>query len=277
MRERFGLTDVVMVGDRGMITTARINALKQVGGLGWVTSLRAPAIRALVEGGTLQLSLFDQANLAEISHPDYPGERLVACRNPALAAERSRKRGELLAATQALLAPIAATVNAGKLVGADKIGIRVGKVVNRHKMAKHFTLTITDTSFAYTPNTEAIDAEAALDGIYVIRASAAHTAALPSPAVIEAYKNLAYVEANFRSLKAIDLDLRPIHHWTEQRVRTHVFICMLASYIVWHLRRAWAPLCFTDETKPSPRRPRRPSPTLTSRPRQSIPPTQQQR
>jgi hypothetical protein len=250
VRERFGLTDVVMVGDRGMITTARINALKEVGGLGWVTSLRAPAIRALVEGGTLQLSLFDQANLAEISHPDYPDERLVACRNPALAAERSRKRGELLAATQALLAPIAATVNAGKLVGADKIGVRAGKVVNRHKMAKHFTLTITDTSFAYTPNTEAIDAEAALDGIYVIRASAAHTAALPSPAVIEAYKNLAYVEADFRSLKAIDLDLRPIHHWTEERVRTHVFICMLASYVVWHLRRAWAPLCFTDETKP---------------------------
>ena len=250
VRERFALTDVVMVGDRGMITTARINALKEVGGLGWVTSLRAPAIRALVEGGTLQLSLFDQANLAEIAHPDYPGERLVACRNPALAIERSRKRNELLAATEALLEPIAATVATGKLVGADKIGIRVGKILNRHKMAKHFTLTITNTSFTYTANTEAINTEAALDGIYVIRASAAHTATLASHAVIEAYKNLALVEADFRSLKAIDLDLRPIHHWTETRVRAHMFICMLASYLVWHLRRAWAPLCFTDEAKP---------------------------
>jgi hypothetical protein len=255
VRERFGLTDVVMVGDRGMITTARIEALKAVGGLGWVTSLRAPAIKALVRGGALQMSLFDQANLAEISHPDYPGERLVACRNPALAAQRSRKRHELLAATQALLAPIADAVSAGRLAGADKIGVRVGKVINRHKMAKHFTLTITDTSLVYTPKADEIDAEAALDGIYVIRASAAHTATLTSPAVVEAYKDLALVEADFRSLKAIDLDLRPIHHWTEQRVRAHVFICMLASYVVWHLRRAWAPICFTDEHKPERRDP----------------------
>jgi hypothetical protein len=255
VRERFGLTDVVMVGDRGMITTARIEALKAVGGLGWVTSLRAPAIKALVRGGALQMSLFDQANLAEISHPDYPGERLVACRNPALAAQRSRKRHELLAATQALLAPIADAVSAGRLAGADKIGVRVGKVINRHKMAKHFTLTITDTSLTYTPKADEIDAEAALDGIYVIRASAAHTATLTSPAVVEAYKDLALVEADFRSLKAIDLDLRPIHHWTEQRVRAHVFICMLASYVVWHLRRAWAPICFTDEHKPERRDP----------------------
>ena len=251
VRERFGLTDVVMVGDRGMITTARVEALKAIGGLGWVTSLRAPAIKALAEGGVLQMSLFDEADLAEISHPDYPGERLVACRNPALAAQRSRKRAELLSATEALLAPIAAAVSSGRLAGADKIGLRAGKVLNRHKMAKHFTLTITATSFSYAPKTVEIDAEAALDGVYVIRASTAHTAALEAPAVVEAYKNLAYVEADFRSLKAIDLDLRPIHHWTEERVRAHVLICMLASYLVWHLRRAWAPICFTDEARPA--------------------------
>ena len=250
VRERFGLSDVVMVGDRGMITTARIAALREVGGLGWITALRAPAIAELAEAGTLQMSLFDQAHLAEITHPKYPGERLVACRNPALATERARKRHELLAATEALLEPVAAAVTAGRLAGADKIGVRVGKVVNRHKMAKHFTLTITDTSFSFTRKTDQIAAEAALDGIYVIRASAEHTAALGVPDIVEAYKDLAHVEADFRSLKTIDLDLRPIRHWTEPRVRAHVFICLLASYLVWHLRRAWAPLCFTDEHPP---------------------------
>jgi hypothetical protein len=250
VRERFGLRDVVMVGDRGMITTARIEALREVGGLGWITALRAPAIAELAEAGTLQMSLFDQAHLAEITHPKYPGERLVACRNPALATERARKRHELLAATEALLEPIAAAVAAGRLAGADKIGVRVGKVVNRHKMAKHFTLTITDTSFSFTRKTDQITAEAALDGIYVIRASAQHTTALDAPAIVDAYKDLTHVEADFRSLKTIDLDLRPIRHWTEPRVRAHVFICMLASYLVWHLRRAWAPLCFTDEHPP---------------------------
>lgn len=253
VRERFGLTDVVMVGDRGMITTARIDALKTVGGLGWVTSLRAPAIRVLAEGGALQMSLFDQANLAEITdHPNYPGERLVACRNPALALQRARKRDELLAATEADLATLQAATTRDRrpLRGQDKIALRVGKVINAHKMAKHFEPTITDTSLAYTRNNDTIAAEAALDGIYVIRASAAHTATMSAAAVVEAYKDLAFVEADFRSLKAIDLDLRPIHHWTEQRVRAHVFICMLASYVVWHLRRAWAPICFTDEHKP---------------------------
>jgi len=252
VRERFGLTDVVMVGDRGMITTARIDALREVGGLGWISSLRAPAIKTLAESGALQLSLFDQTNLAEISHPDYPDERLVACRNPALAVERARKRQALLAATEADLAEVqaATTRHRRPLRGQDRIALRVGKVVNRHKVAKHFELTITDTSFAFSRKEEAIATEAALDGIYVIRASAAHTATLDAPAIVEAYKNLAFVEADFRSLKTIDLDLRPIRHWTEQRVRAHVFICMLASYLVWHLRRAWAPLCFTDETKP---------------------------
>ena len=251
VRGRFGLGQVVMVGDRGMITSARIDAIRALGGLGWITSLRAPAVRALADSGALQLSLFDETNLAEISgHPDYPGERLVACRNPALATQRSRKRDELLAATDSLLAPIAASVTAGRLVGADKIGLRVGKVINRHKMAKHFTLDITDTHFGHTRNGAAIAAEAALDGIYIVRTSV-DTDRLDAAAVVDAYNGLKVVEADFRSLKAIDLDLRPIRHWTNQRVRAHVFICMLAAYLVWHLRQAWAPLCFTDEQPPA--------------------------
>lgn len=251
VRGRFGLSSVVMIGDRGMITSARIEAIRALGGLGWITSLRAPAIRALAEGGTLQLSLFDEADLAEITdHPDYPGERLVACRNPALATQRSHKRDEPLAATEALLAPIAASVTASRLVGADKIGLRVGKVINRHKMAKHFTLDISDTTFGYTRNGAAIAAEAALDGIYIVRTSL-DAERLDAAGVVDAYKGLKVVEADFRSLKAIDLDLRPIRHWTDQRVRAHVFICMLAAYLVWHLRRAWAPICFTDEDPPA--------------------------
>ncbi len=250
VRNRFGLSQEVMVGDRGMITSARIEAIRALGGLGWITSLRAPAVRALAQGGVLQLSLFDEANLAEITgHPDYPGERLVACRNPALATERARKRGELATATETLLAPIAVAVQAGRLVGADKIGVRVGKVINRHKMGKHFTLTIADTSFAYTRKQTEIDTEAGLDGIYIIRTSVSPERLDPA-AVLDAYKGLKVVEADFRSLKAIDLDLRPIRHWTEQRVRAHVFICMLAAYLLWDLRRAWAPLCFTDENPP---------------------------
>jgi transposase len=240
-----------MVGDRGMITTARIEAIRALGGLGWITSLRAPAIRALADAGALQLSLFDETNLAEITgHPDYPGERLVACRNPALAIERARKRQELLAATETLLEPIVNSVSSGRLVGADKIGVRVGKIINRYKMAKHFTLAIADTSFVYTQNRAQIAAEAALDGIYIVRTSVTADR-LDTAGVVDAYKGLKVVEADFRSLKTIDLDLRPIHHWTEPRVRAHVFICMLAAYLVWHLRRAWAPLCFTDEDPPA--------------------------
>ncbi|MGH9189332.1 MAG: IS1634 family transposase [Acidimicrobiales bacterium] len=251
VRTRFALTDVVMVGDRGMITSARIRALGDIGGLGWVTSLRAPAVAALAcADGPLQLSLFDESNLAEISHPDYPGERLVACRNPALAAERSRKRNELLAATEAVLGPIAAAVEAGKLTGSDKIALRVGRCVNRYKMAKHFNIDIGDDRFTYTAKTEQIATEAALDGIYVIRTSVGPET-LDAPGVVEAYKSLAGVERDFRSLKAIDLDLRPIYHRTEDRVRAHVLICMLAAYLVWHLRKAWAPLCFTDEDRPA--------------------------
>lgn len=249
VRTRFGLSDVVLVGDRGMITSARIEALKELGGLGWVTSLRAPALKALVEQGALQLSLFDQANLAEIAHPDFPGERLVACRNPALAAERARTRDELLAATEAELAKVAKAVEAGRLKGADKIGLRVGKVAGRFKMAKHFDLDIAESHFAFSRKADAIATEAALDGVYVIRTSVAEPA-LSAPAVVETYKRLAAVERDFRSLKAIDLDLRPIFHRLEGRVRAHVFLCMLAAYVVWHLRRAWAPLTFTDEAPP---------------------------
>jgi hypothetical protein len=252
VRERFGLSDVVMVGDRGMITSARIEALKKVGGLGWVTSLRAPAIAALAASGALQMSLFDEVNFAEIAHPDYPDERLVACRNPALAAERARKRTELLAATEADLGAVKAAVERERrpLRGRDKIALRVGRVINRHKMAKHFELGIDDDSFSFSRKEEQISAEAALDGIYVVRASAPHSAALPAAELVGAYKDLKFNEAGFRSLKAIDLDLRPIYHYTEARVRAHVFICMLALYLVWHLRQAWAPLCFTDQAPP---------------------------
>jgi hypothetical protein len=249
VRTKFEVGKVVMVGDRGMITSARIAAIEEVGGMGWITSLRAPAIKKLAIQGIVQTSLFDQANLAEITHPDFPAERLVACRNPALATERARKREELLAATEALLVPITKAVEAGRLVGADKIGLAVGKVINRHKMGKHLTLAIADAAFSYSRKGEQISAEAALDGIYVVRTSVDSDTLAPA-AVVAAYKALANVERDFRSLKAIDLDLRPIYHHLEDRVRAHVFICMLASYLVWHLRRDWASLCFTDEDPP---------------------------
>ena len=262
VRERFGLTDVVMVGDRGMITSARIAALKEVGGLGWLTSLRAPSVAALATSGALQMSLFDEVNLAEITHPDYPGERLVACRNPALATERARKREALLVATEADLGEVRSAVERERqpLRGRDKVALRVGRVINRHKMAKHFELAITDASFSFSRKEEQISAEAALDGIYVVRASAPHTTGLSAAELVGAYKDLKFNEAGFRSLKAIDLDLRPIYHYSEDRVRVHVFICMLALYLVWHLRRAWAPLCFTDEAPPPRTDPVAPAP-----------------
>lgn len=250
VRTRFGLTNLVMVGDRGMITSARIAALREDTDLGWLTALRAPQVAALAaDDGPLQLSLFDQVDLAQITHPNYPGERLIACRNPALAAERARKRADLLAATDAALAPIAAAVAAGRLVGADRIGVRVGKVIDRYKMAKHLQVAITDTTLTITRDQARIDAEAALDGIYVLRTSAPADQ-LDPPGVVAAYKNLAHVERDFRSIKVDDLALRPIHHRLEDRVRAHVLIAMLAAYLVWHLRRAWAPLTFTDEHPP---------------------------
>ena len=252
VRTTFGLHDMVMVGDRGMITSARIEHLRELGGFGWVTALRAPAIAALAaDDGPLQISLFDEMDLAEITHPDYPGERLIACRNPALATERARKRLALLDATDSELAKITAAVTASRLVGAGAIGIRVGKTIGRYKMAKHYTLTITGDEFTYTRNQSAIDAEAHLDGVYIIRTTVPATQMSPDK-VVATYKSLARVERDFRSMKSIDLDLRPIHHYTETRVRAHVLICTLAAYLVWHLRQAWAPLTFTDENRPEP-------------------------
>jgi hypothetical protein len=251
VRERFGLGELVMVGDRGMITSARIEALRELGGTGWLTALRAPQIAALAtDQGPLQLSLFDQHDLAEISHPDYPGERLIACRNPVLATERARKRAELLAATETALAPILAAVTDGRLSGADQIGLRVGKVVNRYKMGKHFQIAITDSTLTIARRHAQIEAEAALDGIYVLRTSIGADR-LDPPGVVLAYKDLANVERDFRTLKTDDLDLRPIHHRLEDRVRAHVLICMLAAYLIWHLRRAWAELTYTDEHPPT--------------------------
>ena len=248
VKDTFALQNMVLVGDRGMITTARIRALQQVGGLGWVTELRAPQIAALAaDTGPLQMSLFDQQNFAEIAHPDYPGERLIACRNPALAELRARKRQELLAATEALLAPAQAAVTAGRLTGADKIGLRVGRLLGKHKMGKHFRVTITDTTLTVTRDQAGIDAEAALDGIYVIRGTPLPEA-LDTPDMIRAYKSLANVEKDFRSIKTIDIDLRPVYHHLEGRVRGHVFLCFLAAHLTWHLRRTLAELTYTDET-----------------------------
>jgi len=257
IRDTLGIARLVLVGDRGMITSARIEALRKLNDnpdtatdFGWITALRAPAIAKLAaDDGPLQMSLFDTQDLAEISHPDYPGERLIACRNPALAAERARKRSELLAATDKLLAGVADRVTRRTLAGAHKIGIAVGKAIGKYKMGKHFHITITDTAITYHRNTAGIDAEAALDGIYVLRTSV-HTDTLDPAAVVESYKNLANVERDFRIIKTDDLDLRPIHHRLDDRVKAHVLICLLACYLIWHLRKAWAPMTFTDEHPP---------------------------
>ena len=249
MRDSFGLTDVVLVGDRGMLTSARIERLREIGGIGWVSALRAPAIRGLVEEGSLQLSLFDERDLVEIASPDFPGERLVVCRNPVLATERARKRDELLDATEADLARIAASVEQGRLRTAAAIGIRVGRIQDRHRMAKHFELVIAEGSFSYHRRAEAIAAEAALDGLYVIRTSV-DPERLDASGVVLAYKRLAGVERDFRMLKTSGLLVRPIHHWREDRVRGHLFLCLLAAYVRWHLERAWAPLLFRDEAPP---------------------------
>jgi transposase len=248
--ENFGLNELTMVGDRGMITNARIKELRNRAGMDWITALRAPAIAALAsDDGPLQMSLFDTQNFAQVTHPDYPGERLICCRNPVLADQRARKRQELLAATDNELATIAARVEKGKLHGADDIGVAVGKIVNKYKMAKHFTLDITDNTLDYHRDQPQIDAEAALNGIYVIRTSLP-TESLDAPGVITAYKNLAYVERDFRIIKVDDLDLRPLFHYLSEQVRSHVFLCMLAAYITWHLRDVLAPLTYTDEHIP---------------------------
>jgi hypothetical protein len=257
VQDKFGLRELVLVGDRGMITKARIDALRQRNddpdtddAFGWITALRAPAIAKLArDDGPLQMSLFDQQDLAEIAHPDYPGERLIACRNPALATERARTRADLLAATEQLLAGLAKRIGRGRLAGADNIGVAVGKVINKYKMAKHVTYQITDTSLTWRRDQASINAEAALDGIYVLRTNVAAQALNPAEVVL-GYKNLSHLERDFRIIKADDLDLRPLYHYLEDRVKAHVLICMLACYLVWHLRTAWAPLTFTDEHPP---------------------------
>ena len=250
LKERFGLNHVVLVGDRGMITQARITEDLTTAGLDWITALRAPAIRALRDAGALQMSLFDERDIASITSPDFPGERLIVCRNRALAAERARKREDLLAATERELARIAATVARKRqlLRGAAEIGLEVGAVLDKHKMAKHFTLDITDSRFAFARKTEEIAAEAALDGIYVVRTNLP-AAVLDDASTVRSYKSLSLVERAFRCLKTVDLQIRPIYHWLADRVRAHVFLCMLAYYLEWHMRQRLAPMLYDDTDK----------------------------
>jgi hypothetical protein len=248
IKARFKLKHVVLVGDRGMITQARLDAEIAPAGLDWITALRAPAIRALAEGGALQMSLFDERDMAAITSPDYPGERLIICRNPDLARERTRKRLDLLAATERDLAEIAAAVSRARkpLHGKAEIALKVGAVINRYKMAKHFELDIGETSFAFHRNADAVAAEAALDGIYVVRINLAKRV-LDDAETVGAYKSLAKVERAFRSLKTLDIHLRPIFHWTASRVRAHVMLCMLAYHVEHHMRARLAPMLY-DET-----------------------------
>jgi len=245
LRHDFGLAQLVMVGDRGMITHKAIKVLREKEGIDWITALKSGAIRALMDQGQLQLGLFDERNLFEFTHPDYPGERLVACRNPQLAALRAHKREDLLAATEKNLDKVRAMVQAGRLRGQDKIGVRVGKVINQYKVAKHFTLDIQDRSFAFQRQAENIATEAALDGIYVIRTSVPATR-MDAADCVRHYKSLAQVERAFRTLKSIDLRIRPIHHRLADRVRAHILVCMLAYYVEWYLREAWRELLFAD-------------------------------
>jgi Transposase DDE domain len=245
LRKDFGIEHLVMVGDRGMISNKAIAELRDNDGVGWISALKSASIRVLVEQGHVQLDLFDERNLVEISAPQYPGERLVACRNPALAALRAYKREDLLVATERSLGEIQARVEAGKLHGADVIGVRVGKVVNRYKVAKHFELTIGETSFSFTRKRDAIAAEAALDGIYIIRTSVP-AEQMQAADCVRNYKALANVERAFRSLKTVDLKVRPIHHRLADRVRAHILLCMLAYYVEWHMREAWRGLMYAD-------------------------------
>jgi DDE family transposase len=250
LKQRFRLDRVVMVGDRGMITQARITDEIKSAGLDWITALRAPAIKGLLQSGALQLSLFDQRDMASITTPDFPDERLVVCRNPDLAAERSRKREELLAATERDLARIQAAVvrRRAPLRGAAEIALAVGAVINRHKMAKHFAIDISDAAFSFARKTAEIAAETAIDGIYVVRTN------LPAEicddaTTVRSYKSLALVERAFRCLKTVDLQVRPIYHWLADRVRAHVLLCMLAYYLEWHMRQTLAPMLFEDADK----------------------------
>jgi hypothetical protein len=250
LKARFGLKTVIVVCDRGMVTKANLELMSQTDGVAWITALKAPQIKKLVTSGALQLSLFDEHNLAEITAPeDYPGERLVVCRNPLIAAERARKREELLAATERGLDEIQARVERGTLRGSDQIGLAVGPALKRYRVKKHFEVEITDTSFTYARKTEQIQAEAALDGFYVLRTSVPADT-LASDEVVRAYKGLEEVERAFGTFKGPELEIRPIHHRLEDRVRAHVLLCMLAYYLTWHLQAAWAPLLFKDEQPP---------------------------
>ncbi len=252
LKQRFHLQSVVVVADRGMVTKANMQTLKNTEGVGWITALKAPQIKKLARTGVLQLSLFDEQNLAEITaEEDYPGERLIVCRNPLVAAERTRKRSELLEATERDLQQIADRVQKGTLTGASEIGLTVGPAVKRYRMRKHFDLQITDQAFTFKRKIEQINNEAALDGIYILRTGLAENECSTSE-VVRSYKNLEQAERAFKTFKGPELQIRPIHHRLEDRVRAHVFLCMLSYYLTWHLRQAWAPLLFKDETPPTP-------------------------
>ena len=257
LRKKFGLSNVVLVADRGMLTQARIDQLKDYPGLGWISALRSGSIRKLMEQGYLQRSLFDRQNLAEIRSPEFPGERLMACYNPLLADQRRRKREELLAATEIKLQAIAAEVakRKRKLLSKDRIGVKLGRVIDRYKMAKHFEWTIEEGRFRWHRREESIRAEAELDGIYVIRTSEPE-GRLSAEETVRGYKSLAQVERVFRCMKGTDLRVRPIYHHTEDHVRAHIFLCLLAYYLEWHLRAAWSPVLFQDEELPQARQTR---------------------
>jgi len=269
LQTQFGIARIVLVGDRGLLTEAQLRDLRVHPGIGWISALRSPAIRELIESGTLQLSLFDQQHLAEITSPDYPGERLIACFNPLLADARRRKREELLGATDRALTKLATGAARRTKTPFDDttLGIKVGRVINHYKVAKHFTVTIAQGRLSWTRHAAAIQQEAQLDGIYVIRTSEAADRLPPADAVRQ-YKGLAQVERAFRCLKGIDVRVRPIYHRTEDHVRAHIFLCMLAYYVEWHLRRAWAPLLFEDETLPRDRQTR--DPVAPAHPSQAV-------
>jgi transposase len=246
LRKQFGLERLVLVGDRGMISHKAIGELRNLDGLAWITALKSSQIRSLVQGGDLQLGLFDERNLFEFSHPDFPSERLVACRNAELGRLRAHKREALLAATEQELQKVQTRIENGSLAGRDKIGVRVGKVVNKYKVGKHFALSIEERGFTFKRLDQQIAAEAALDGLYVIRTSVPKKQ-MSSAEAVRSYKALAEVERAFRAMKTIDLHIRPIHHRLENRVRAHIFLCMLAYYVEWHMREAWRELMFADE------------------------------
>jgi len=248
VRASFGIDRLVMAGDRGMISQVQIDAIAKLDGVDWITALKSGAIRKLADGGALQLDLFDDRNLIAFTHEDFPGERLIACRNPDLARLRAAKRNDLIAATTAELDKVADMVTGGRLQGRDKIGVRLGKVLDKYKVGKHFDYVIKDASFSLSVNAERVAAEAALDGLYVIRTSVVESAMAAEAAVLN-YKRLSEIERGFRTLKGVDLSVRPIRHRLEDRVKAHILLSMLAYYVQWHMMQAWAPLTFMDEAK----------------------------